>query len=397
LAAIVLNSVIPLVAFGEAKHLLRVKRHDFVLWVVAFIGTLFLGVLMGILVAVSLSLVIVIYESVRPQITILWRIPGTTIYRNMKQESSGSFIPNVFICRIGCSMYFANAQFVKEMLMAYIMDLEDVNPTEYLVLEMTPVVSIDSTACHVIHDIVADFRSRGIEVAFAMVGNRVDKTMRKAKLKKYIGEKWFFPTVNEAVQFCLRHQHAKKTLQETSPTAAGGLDMTMINVGFSNEIGFSNDMHAEDTMVFITLSQDVPMIMSEITAIFKKSQLTIIRAQIEPLADDGAKHTYFLRSIKTGTKLSEKEIDRVREDLEVLVKRHDSISIPGSPINSNTMAQREKDLDSAGNGMHDTQLKRLAALEARLQAMEEEPQVVAPKEPTPWQRASKKFCCYWIP
>lgn len=30
--------------------------------------------------------VIVIYESVRPQLTILWRIPGTTIYRNVKQE-----------------------------------------------------------------------------------------------------------------------------------------------------------------------------------------------------------------------------------------------------------------------------------------------------------------------
>jgi sulfate transporter 4 len=47
---------------------------------------------MGILVAVSLSLIIVIYESARPQITILWRIPGPSMYRNMKQESSGTFI-----------------------------------------------------------------------------------------------------------------------------------------------------------------------------------------------------------------------------------------------------------------------------------------------------------------
>merc|ERR1719226_50005 len=125
-----MNSVIPLVAFDQAKNLFRIKRTDFVLWVVAFIGTLFLGVLMGIMVAVALSLIIVIYESVRPQITILWRIPGTTIYRNVKQESAGSFIPNVFICRIGSSMYFANASFVKEMLTAYVSDLEEVNTTE---------------------------------------------------------------------------------------------------------------------------------------------------------------------------------------------------------------------------------------------------------------------------
>merc|ERR1719203_765448 len=123
-----MNSVIPLVDFAEARHLSKVKKHDFLLWMTAFIGTLFLGVLMGIIVAVSLSLVIVIYESVRPQITILWRIPGTTFYRNMKQESSGSFIPNVFICRIGSSLYFANAAYVKEMLLGYVSDLEDINP-----------------------------------------------------------------------------------------------------------------------------------------------------------------------------------------------------------------------------------------------------------------------------
>lgn len=70
----------------------------------AFLGTLFLGVLKGITVAVGLSLSIVIYESVRPQMTILWRLPGTSIYRNVKQESSGAFIPNVFIARIGSSM-----------------------------------------------------------------------------------------------------------------------------------------------------------------------------------------------------------------------------------------------------------------------------------------------------
>jgi len=330
LAAIVINSVIPLVALSEAKRLFYVKRNDFILWVVAFLGTLFLGVLMGIVVAVSLSLVIVIYESVRPQITILWRIPGTTIYRNMKQESSGSFIPNVFICRIGSSMYFANASFIKDMLLAYVSDLEDVNETEYIVLEMTPVVTLDSTAVHVIQDIVSDFRSRGIQTAFAMVGNRVDKTMRKAKLKNIIGEQWFFPTVNEAVHYCLRHQHCKR--KSTKAQVQGSVEnpcaieqdveVGALNVHQGNEIGFSNDLNHACTMVFISLAKDIPMIMSEITALFKTNQLSVVRAQIEPLSEDGAKHTYFLKSIRTHTKLTEFEVERIRGDLAALIDRH---------------------------------------------------------------------------
>ena len=34
---------------------------------------------------VGCSLLLVIYESVRPQMSVLWRLPSTPIYRNIKQ------------------------------------------------------------------------------------------------------------------------------------------------------------------------------------------------------------------------------------------------------------------------------------------------------------------------
>lgn len=41
------------------------------------------------------------------------------------------------------------------------------------------------------------FVDSGMHVAFAMTGNRVEKTLRKAGLRKFIGEQWFFPTVED--------------------------------------------------------------------------------------------------------------------------------------------------------------------------------------------------------
>lgn len=368
LAAIVMNSVIPLVAFQEARHLFHVKKQDFLLWVTAFLGTLFLGVLMGILVAVSLSLIIVIYESARPQITILWRIPGTSIYRNMKQESSGTFIQNVFIARIGSSLYFANASFVKEMLLSHVNDLEEVNPTRYIVLEMTPVISVDSTACHVIKDVVNDFRTRGMHVAFAMTGNRVEKTLRKAGLRKFIGDQWFFPTVEEAVQYCVKHQHARRRQSKGSSEGQEKLDqakideidISAIQVHCGNEIGFSNDLHSNCSMVFVSLSKDVPMIMTEITGVFKKNHITIIRAQIDPTGDEmGAKHIYFVRSLRTQSKLSGVEVSRVREDLEVVLRRH------------KLMSSSFRDLNHRGEDSPDRSPDRIARLEEALVSQQE--------------------------
>merc|ERR1712061_155719 len=120
---------------------------------------------------------------------------------------------------------------------------------------------------------MGDFRQRGINVAFATIGNRVDKTMRKAKLTSFIGEKWLFANVNDAVQFCLKHQHAKKTRaagQVTiGPTGSG---LSNIDIGSSNEIGISNEIHSEHTMVFITLIHDWPTVVSDITGVFKKNK-----------------------------------------------------------------------------------------------------------------------------
>ena len=60
------------------------------------------------MLAVGVSLALVIVESIRPQMSVLWRLPGTPIYRNIKQESAGQFVPGVVVLRIGASMYFAN-------------------------------------------------------------------------------------------------------------------------------------------------------------------------------------------------------------------------------------------------------------------------------------------------
>jgi sulfate transporter 4 len=53
LAAIIVSSVVGLFDYSEAKFLWRVKKTDFVLWLASFAGTLFFGVEVGIISAVS--------------------------------------------------------------------------------------------------------------------------------------------------------------------------------------------------------------------------------------------------------------------------------------------------------------------------------------------------------
>merc|ERR1712046_141913 len=103
------------------------------------------------------------------------------------------------------------------------------------------------------------------------------------------------------------------------------------------------------------------MIMSEITSIFKHHNIEIVQAQVEPVSEAGTKHTYFVKSVKTAAKLSNYEMERVREDLEKVIHSHDeSETASGSMVGVSTGSE-----DDTADGA------RLQRVEAVL-AMEQE-------------------------
>mmetsp|Transcript_84540 Transcript_84540/g.244370 ORF Transcript_84540/g.244370 Transcript_84540/m.244370 type:complete len:920 (-) Transcript_84540:192-2951(-) len=311
LAAISTNSVISLIAYDVAIDLWRVKRWDFVLWFVAFLGTIFIDAIKGIIIAIALSTGVVIYESIRPQLNILWRVPGTKLYRSIDQETQGQFIPHVLIVQLGSSLYFANVGYVKEVLLQYIEEVSAVSEVEHLVLEMASVLTVDATAAHLIQDVVGDCRERGIETAFAMVGKRAMKTLTKAGLVDFVGRDMFFPTVDEAVheirsELCTRQLHRAMTVGLAPDEEA---DITLATV----EVGISNDMHPRCTQVCIAVPHAVDGLVNAIGAVFMSSGCSVLSARV-----DATSHTY--RVVKEERKLCVKDIEALRSWLRVLLQ-----------------------------------------------------------------------------
>lgn len=120
LAAIVVSAVVGIFDWEEASFLWKAKKLDFLLWLVAAVGTAFAGVEIGIAIAVGLSLVFVLYESARPRTAILGRLPGDTpVYRNVKQYPEARLVPGCLILRIDAPIYFANVDFLRDKLRKY--------------------------------------------------------------------------------------------------------------------------------------------------------------------------------------------------------------------------------------------------------------------------------------
>ncbi|KAL2896467.1 putative sulfate transporter 4.2 [Bienertia sinuspersici] len=211
LAAIVISAVMGLVDYEEAMLLWRVNKKDFFLWTITFAATLFLGIEIGVLVGVGVSLAFVIHESANPHIAVLGRLPGTTIYRNVKQYPEAYTYHGIVIVRVDAPMYFANTSYIKDRLREYESNLDgsirrgpEVERIYFVILEMSPVTNVDSSAVQALKDLYHEYKSRGIQIVISNPNQEVLMTFTKAGLVELIGKEWYFVRVHDAVQVCFQ-------------------------------------------------------------------------------------------------------------------------------------------------------------------------------------------------
>ncbi|XP_072976049.1 sulfate transporter 4.1, chloroplastic-like isoform X1 [Typha angustifolia] len=223
LAAIVISAVIGLVDYEEALFLWGVDKRDFLLWTITFLTTLIFGIEIGVLVGVGVSLAFVIHESANPHIAVLGRLPGTTVYRNIWQYPEAYTYSGIVVVRVDAPIYFANISYIKDRLREYELNLSttnrgpDVGRIYFVIIEMSPVTYVDSSAVQALKDLHQEYKARRIQIAVANPNRQVHLLLSTSGLIDLIGKEWCFVRVHDAVQVCL--QHVQKLNGQTPPTA----------------------------------------------------------------------------------------------------------------------------------------------------------------------------------
>lgn len=181
-----------------------------------------LGVEFGIGVAVGVSILIVIYESVYPHTAVLGRLPGTSLYRNIKQYANAERYDGLLIIRIDGPIYFANAVNVRDKIRKYkkrtMEELAQRNAGQvmYIILDLSPVSHIDTTALHVLEDMYVTQKNLEVQLCLCDPGIKVTEQFVKCGLVELIGRKHFFSSVLDAVQWCLHDMDSNVESQETT-------------------------------------------------------------------------------------------------------------------------------------------------------------------------------------
>jgi len=199
LASIILVAVSRLIHLKETKYLWIVERKDFLMMMITFAGTLFLGIGTGIGIGVGLSLAWIIFEASYPHHAELGRIPGTHTFRNIKRFKDLNVDDDVLIFRFDAPLFFANVNRFRELLIEY----QHLRSTKLkaVIIDMESINTIDTTAIHVFADTVEEIRSQGILFLIAEAKGPVRDRMHLSGFTQKLGEEHFFVTIEEALDF----------------------------------------------------------------------------------------------------------------------------------------------------------------------------------------------------
>lgn len=213
LAAILAAAAISLIDIAELKRIWRISHMEFVFALIAMFGAISFGVLNGVIVAISATLVYLLHKTMFPRDTLLGRIAGRDGFYDMQRFAQARGVPGVAICLVQGNLLFYNADYVRTRLRAVIAGLPA--DTRWFILDASAIAHIDSTGAAALDVLPADLAARGMSFGVAHLNAECTALLGRAEVVGHIGVEKLFDDTEDALRAAGR-QGGEQPLAEVS-------------------------------------------------------------------------------------------------------------------------------------------------------------------------------------
>ena len=197
LGAVVVYAAIRLIEVPELLRFARFRRSELVLALTTTIGVLAFGVLLGIAVAIGLSVLDLIRRVAHPHDAIEGYVPGIAGMHDVDDYPSAELTAGLLVYRYDSPLFFANADDFRRRVLAAVAASPE--PVSWVVLNTEAIVDVDVTAADVLEDVRRQLAERGIVLALARLKQDLRDTLAPTGIIDRIGEEHIFATLATAV------------------------------------------------------------------------------------------------------------------------------------------------------------------------------------------------------
>jgi high affinity sulfate transporter 1 len=201
LGALVIYAALRLVDTAAFALLWRFRWTEFALAAATTAAVLLADILLGVVIAVVLSVLELLYRVARPHDAIQGFVPGLAGMHDIDDYPQATTVPGLLVYRYDSPLFFANASDFRRRVLAAVDEVERVDgPVRWLLVNTESNVEIDSTAVEVLEQVRHALQQRGIEMALARVKQDLAVPLTRAGFLQRLGPDRVFPTLPTAVE-----------------------------------------------------------------------------------------------------------------------------------------------------------------------------------------------------
>ncbi len=196
LAAVIVATTLGLLDPKEFRAIGAIRRVELYWALSALAGVVLFGSLNGILIAVVISVLTLIYHANRPPVYPLAREPGSNVFRPASIDHPlDETIPGVLILRTEGRMHFANAQRVGDKMWPLIHAAQ----LRAVILDCSAVPDIEYTALHMLTEAEQKLHKSGITLCLAALNPEALRVIKASPLGATLGRERMFVNLEQAV------------------------------------------------------------------------------------------------------------------------------------------------------------------------------------------------------
>ena len=198
LGAVVIVAVSGLFDISGLRRAWQIRREDFVMGLIALVGVLAFGVLEGLLIAVGVSLVALVYHATLPHRAVLGYVPDDDSFRDIERSDGVVTIPGVIVYRFDAPLFFANCRRLRDDVLELVRAAPD--PVETVVLDAGAITFLDTTASTVLLQLLERLVQLNVRLVVARAHGQVRDVMDASGIAIALGPAGMVPTVRAAME-----------------------------------------------------------------------------------------------------------------------------------------------------------------------------------------------------
>lgn len=212
LGALVIAAALSLTDVPALRRLRRQRPMEFLLAIAALLGVALLGVLPGIIVAVTLSVANVFRRIWRPYRAMLGKTEDPPGLHDVTSYPDAKVTAACPVYRFDAPLIFANARTFRD-------DIRQLAAEEpqWIVVAAEPITDIDTSAWEMLCELVPFLTDRGIRLVFAELKDPVRTKLRTYGVDGVLSAENFQPTLDSAMAAFHHERRASKRAEPKQP------------------------------------------------------------------------------------------------------------------------------------------------------------------------------------